>query len=411
MPLGLGSFWKTILQPKSSKVKKENFFNIFGEVSKSKIKKLIMRMERLKLDLSTVDERFVKGSGKGGQKRNKTSNKVVLRHIPTGITVSYGRSRSLSLNRFIALRNLVERLEREKNLKGRREMKILEGKSLAQDIHCQTAKIALDFFKKTGRKPSLAIINYYEDSPSAYYMRLKVKKAVELGIDVKVFKPQNIRDKTYFIDLVKKLGLDPTIDAIMVERPLPDGFDDNQFWDILNPSKDVDGLSSVNMGRLFITRDISDVMNYSFFVPQTAFACIKLLQYYSIDVKGKKVCVVGRSSVVGKPLAIMLSLMDATVTLCHSKTEDISWHLKNSDMIFVAVGKARFINKSMISSNQIIVDIGTNIDENERIVGDVDFEDVKDNVLAITPVPGGVGPVTLACLLNAAVRAAQNAII
>ncbi len=391
-------------------MKKENFFNIFGEVSKSKIESLLMRIEKIGLDLSSVEEMFIKGSGKGGQKRNKTNNTVVLKHIPTGITVRCGKNRSLSVNRFIALRSLVERLERKGSLK-RRSMKILEGKSIAQQIHQQTAKMAEEFLRKTGRKPLLAIINYYDDSPSAYYMRLKIKKCSELGIDVNVFKPQNT-DKKYFIELVKRLGEDRNVDAIMVERPLPSGFDDTQFWDALNPSKDVDALSSINMGRLFITRSIDQIMSYSFFVPQTAFACIKLLQHYGIDVKGKKVCVVGRSSVVGKPLAAMLLLMDATVTMCHSKTEDISWHIKNSDIVFVAIGKPRFIKREMVSAGQIIIDIGTNLDENGKLVGDVDFDDLKDSgVAALTPVPGGVGPVTLACLLNASVRAAQNGII
>lgn len=392
-------------------MKKENFYQIFGEVSRSKIEDLEKRILKLGIDLKDIEEHFIKGSGKGGQKRNKSSNKVVLVYKPLGIVSKCGSYRSLSINRFFALRSLIEKIEKtdQKFLKRRSFMKILDGKVIAEEIHLDTLNRVSYFSQKKGRKPFLAIVNYYDDSPSAYYMNLKVKKCKSLGIDVKIYKPEI--NKKSFIDLIKKLGEDENVDAIMVEKPLPEGFDDKEFWDVLNPSKDVDALSSINMGRLFITREFSDIKNYSFFVPQTAYACIKILEYYGIDVEGKKVCVVGRSSVVGKPLSIMLSLMNATVTLCHSKTNDLQFHLKNSDIIFVAIGKAKFIKGDMIGENQIIIDIGTNIGEDGKLVGDVDFDSVKDKVAAITPVPGGVGPVTLACLLNATVRAAQNGII
>lgn len=392
-------------------MKKENLNSIFGEVSEKKVKELKNKIEEIGLDLSQIKEQFIKGSGKGGQKRNKARNTVVLKHIPTGIISRYGGSRSLSVNRFIALRNLVERLLEKGFCNRGIKMKILEGKGLAEEIHKKTLSMINDSSKKISRKPSLAIVNYYDDSPSAYYMRLKIKKCLSLGIQTKVYTPEDKTNKKEFIDLIKRLGEDKTVDAIMVERPLPEGFDDKEFWDALNPAKDVDGISSINMGRLSITRDFAEIKNETFFVPQTAYACIKLIEHYGIDVKGKRVCVVGRSSVVGKPLALMLSLMDATVTLCHSKTEDLTWHLKNSDLIFVAIGKAKFIKGDMIGEGQIIFDIGTNIDETGRLVGDVDFDSVKEKVAAITPVPGGVGAVTLACLLNATARAWQNSII
>ena len=392
-------------------MRRENFRLIFGEVSPKKIEDLERKIDEMGLDLSQIDEKFVKGSGKGGQKRNKTNNAVVLKHLPTGITSRCAKTRSLSVNRFIALRNLIEKLSELGFYHRRLNMKILDGKAVAQQINEETISICERFFKKTGRKPSLAIVNYYKDSPSSYYMNLKVKKSSSLGIEAKVYMPDERSGKNYFLNLIKDLGRDRNVDAIMVERPLPAGFDDKDFWDLLDPSKDVDGLSSINMGRLFITREISDIRNGLFFVPQTAYACLKILDYYGIDPSGKRACVIGRSSVVGKPLAIMLSLMNATVTLCHSKTENLSWHLKNSDIIFVAIGKPRFIKGDMIGEDQIIIDIGTNIDENGKIVGDVDFESVKDKVALITPVPGGVGAVTLACLLNATARAAQNGII
>jgi methylenetetrahydrofolate dehydrogenase (NADP+)/methenyltetrahydrofolate cyclohydrolase len=398
-------------------MKERNFFDIFCDVRKEKILELKNRIEKLGIDLSDIEEKFIKGSGKGGQKKNKTNNTVFLKYHPLNICVKYGRTRSLSLNRFLALRMLVEKIEerylRNPSLmnffkKGGLMPMILEGKTLSENISNETRVMCEEFLRKYGRKPSLAIVNYFENSPSAYYMNIKVKKSLSLGIDTKVYTPENKTDKKYFLSLIEKLGADDSVDAIMVEKPLPDGFDDKEFWDILNPSKDVDCLSSVNMGKLFITRNFSDIESSKFFVPQTANACIKLMKYYGIDVRGKNAVVVGRSSIVGKPLAIMLSLLDATVTICHSKTREIEKHLKFADIIFTAIGKARFIKANMIGENQIIIDIGTNFDENGKICGDVDFDGVREKVSAITPVPGGVGPVTLSLLLNAVVKAAYS---
>jgi methylenetetrahydrofolate dehydrogenase (NADP+)/methenyltetrahydrofolate cyclohydrolase len=389
-------------------MKESNFFNIFGDVRREKIEDIKKKIDTLGIKLSDIEEKFVKGSGKGGQKKNKTNNTVFLRYIPTNITVKCGSTRSLSLNRFIALRTLIEKIEKSKKLQEKLKggFMILEGKTLSQEIHSQTKLMSENFYKKYGRKPSLSIINYFENSPSSYYMNIKIKKSISLGIETKVYTPENKSDKKYFLSLIEKLSNDKNVDAIMVEKPLPDGFDDKDFWDLLNPLKDVDSLSSINMGNLFITRKFSDIENEKFFVPQTANAAIKLVKYYNIDLSGKNAVVVGRSPIVGKPLSIMLSLLDATVTICHSKTKNLDKYLKSADIIFTAIGKAKFFKEDMIGENQIIIDIGTNFDENGNMCGDVDFDSVKSKVKAITPVPGGVGPVTLALLLNAVVKAA-----
>ena len=396
-------------------MKETNFFSIFGEVKREKIEELKKKMDLLDIKLSDIEEKFIKGSGKGGQKKNKTNNTVFLKYIPTGTSVKCGESRSLSLNRFLALRSLVQKIEKE-NLKinssfqkdNRGGKMILEGKTLSEKILSETKLLSENFFKQYKRKPSLAIINYFENSPSAYYMNIKVKKSISLGIETKVYTPEDKTDKKYFLSLIDKLNKDKSIDAIMVERPLPDGFDNEEFWDLLNPLKDVDALSSINMGRLLITRNFSDIEKECFFIPQTANAAIKLIKHHGIEVKGKNAVVIGRSAVVGKPLAMLLLLLDATVTVCHSKSGDLGRYLKSADIIFSAIGKARFIGPEVIGENQIIIDIGTNFDENGKLCGDVDFERVKDKVKAITPVPGGVGPVTLALLLNAVVKAAYK---
>jgi len=396
-------------------VKETNFFSIFGEVKREKIEELKKKMDLLDIKLSDIEEKFIKGSGKGGQKKNKTNNTVFLKYIPTGTSVKCGESRSLSLNRFLALRSLVQKIEKEKlkinssfQKDNRGGKMILEGKTLSEKILSETKLLSENFFKQYKRKPSLAIINYFENSPSAYYMNIKVKKSISLGIETKVYTPEDKTDKKYFLSLIDKLNKDKSIDAIMVERPLPDGFDDEEFWDLLNPLKDVDALSSINMGRLLITRNFSDIEKECFFIPQTANAAIKLIKHHGIEVKGKNAVVIGRSAVVGKPLAMLLLLLDATVTVCHSKSGDLGRYLKSADIIFSAIGKARFIGPEVIGENQIIIDIGTNFDENGKLCGDVDFERVKDKVKAITPVPGGVGPVTLALLLNAVVKAAYK---
>lgn len=391
----------------------KNFNLIFGNVSKNKIDEIKNKINELDIDLNDIEEKFVKGSGCGGQKINKTSNRVILKYKPLNIIVKCQKERSLSVNRFIALRTLLEKIE--KNIKERSDLifkhkrrcsMILEGKTLAEEINKETKKIAEEIALKK-RRPRLAIINYFENSPSSYYMNLKIKKCQSLGIETKLYIPEN-RNKKDFIDLIKKLNDDKSVDAIMVEKPLPEGFDDIEFWDTLNPDKDVDALSSLNMGRLFISRGFDEIEKGSFFVPQTAYAVIKLIKHYNIEVSGKRVVVLGRSSIIGKPVAHMLNLLDATVTICHSKTKDLDYFLKTCDIIVTAIGRARFVKENMIGEGQYIIDVGTNFDENGRSCGDVDFDNVLKKAKGVTPVPGGVGPVTLANLLNATVKAARN---
>lgn len=287
-------------------------------------------------------------------------------------------------------------------------MEILDGKIISNQILNSLGK-RIEFIKqKISRQPKLAIINYFSDSPSTFYMNIKVKHCAKLGIDYQILTPDIGGGQKEFIETLKKLGEDKTIDAIMIEKPLPDGFDNYLFWDNMPAEKDVDCLSSLNMGRLFLAKKFSEIENGNFFVPCTALAVVKLLKHYNINVEGKNICVVGRSSIVGKPLAHMLTTMNATVTLCHSYTKEISKHLKAAEIIILAIGKAKWLKKDMIGKNQIVIDVGTNFDENGKMCGDANFENLKDEVKAITPVPGGVGPVTLALLIESVVRAAER---
>jgi len=287
---------------------------------------------------------------------------------------------------------------------------LLDGKIISESILKTLPDRIEKIQKKLGRKPGLAIINYFENSPSSAYMKIKIKNCEKLGINYKVFKPDISGGQKLFIETLKKIGEDKRFDAIMVEKPLPDGFDNHLFWDNLPYQKDVDCLSTINMGRLFISKTFSEIEKSNFFIPCTPLAVIKILKHYNIDTAGKNICVVGRSSIVGKPLAHILTSMDATVTLCHSKTKNIEKYLRDADIIVIAIGKIKWLKREMIGKKQVIIDVGTNFDENGKMKGDVDFENLKDIALAITPVPGGVGPVTLACLIEAVVKAAEKSI-
>ena len=287
-------------------------------------------------------------------------------------------------------------------------MELLEGRTLSKEIltslesRIEKTKAALN------RPPSLTIINYYDDSPSAIYVKRKIKVCDRLGIKTDLINPGEAKGYSHFLGLLKNFQEDESIDAIMIERPLPSGYEAIKTWDTFGALKDVDGLSSLSMGKLFLAKNIAEIEKGDFFVPCTALAVIKMIKKYAIDIKGANIVVAGRSSIVGRPLAHMLTSMDATVTLCHSKTKDIVSIFKKSDIIISAVGKARWIKADMIGENSLLIDVGTNIDKNGKMCGDIDFENVKDKVDYITPVPGGVGPVTLACLLENVVKAAER---
>lgn len=287
-------------------------------------------------------------------------------------------------------------------------MKILEGKTLSASVLTETKSAAEKFKETNSRKPSLKIINYYDNSASSVYMNLKIKKAAEIGIDAVEIKPPESGGKKEFLEILKNLGGDPLTDAIMVERPLPPGFDDWDFWKNMPADKDPDCISADNNAKLYLSKTYAEIEKGDFFSPCTALAAIKLAQYHGFSFSGKKAVVVGRSAVVGRPLAHMLTSLDATVTLCHSKTSDLHYYLKNADYIFLAIGKAKWLKKDMIGENQAVIDIGTNFDENGKMCGDADFEDIKQKAAAVSPVPGGVGPVTLALLLKSSVKAAQK---
>lgn len=285
-------------------------------------------------------------------------------------------------------------------------MKTLEGKTLSAEILSRLTARCEAVKAKRGFSPSLAIVNFYPDSPSGVYARRKMASCAKIGINAKLFSPDPETSYTEFAQLITKLGNDPAYDAIMIERPLPKGFDIRRTWEILPAAKDPDGISAVNLGRLMMIRKFSELEKEPFFVPCTALAVIRLIQYHGIDVAGKNIAVAGRSSIVGKPLALMLNALDATVTVCHTKTGNSTEIFKKSDIVISAAGQAKWIKKDMLPENAILIDVGTNIGEDGKLCGDADPE-CAEKCSAFTPVPGGVGPVTKALLLEAAVKAAE----
>lgn len=289
-------------------------------------------------------------------------------------------------------------------------MKLLEGKTLSAEI-LGALPARIDAVKtRLERPPSLAIINYFADSPSAVYVKRKITACEKLGISVTLFAPKPEEGYPAFKALLARLGADPAYDAIMIERPLPDGFETLETWDALPAAKDVDGLSTLNMGRLFLAKKFSEVEEGGYFSPCTALAVVRLMKFHGINPSGMNIAVAGRSAVVGRPLAQMLTALDATVTMCHTRTKNTAEIFKRAGLVITAVGKAKWLKKDLLPPGATVIDVGTNFDENGKMCGDADFEDIKDGAAAVSPVPGGVGPVTLACLIEATVKAAELAV-
>lgn len=277
-------------------------------------------------------------------------------------------------------------------------MEILNGKEMAISQNEQTKELVALFKNKHQRAPKLVAILVGEDPASKIYVASKQKKCAELGIESSVLHLESSITEKQLIGQIEKLNQNNEVDAILLQLPLPQGLDENKITNTISPNKDVDGLTFANLGKV--------VSNNHSLAPCTAKGVLKMLE--NEDLTGKNVVVIGRSLLVGKPTAIMLSNKNATVTLCHSKTNNLQKHIDNADIVVVAVGKPKFITK--VKKGAIVVDVGINRTEN-GIVGDVDFEKVSKLAQKISPVPGGVGPLTISNLMaNTLVCAERNAI-
>lgn len=276
---------------------------------------------------------------------------------------------------------------------------ILDGKLVAENIK---AKLKEQVKKLKGRNiiPGLAVILANEDRASRIYVNNKKKVAQELGIDSFIYELESDVKQDEIITLIKKLNKEKNIHGILVQLPLPEHINSAKVLQAIDKNKDVDGFTNYNMGNL--------IKGESGFVPCTPAGILELLKSYDINLQGKHCVIVGRSNIVGKPLAMLLLNNNATVTVCHSKTQNLAKITCQADVLISAVGKSKIITKEMIKQGAIVIDVGISRDKSNKITGDVDFEDVKNKVSYISPVPGGVGPMTVAMLMQNTIKAASQ---
>ena len=278
-------------------------------------------------------------------------------------------------------------------------MEIIDGKKLAKEIR-ENLKIKCDELKEKGINPKLAVIMVGEDKASKVYVRNKSKACNEIGIAFEEFLlDENITQKE-LIELIQKLNKDKTIHGILLQSPIPKHLDINEAFRTIAPEKDVDGFNPVNVGKLSLNQDT--------FVSCTPYGIMRMFEAYNIDLEGKNLVLVGRSNIVGKPLIQCCLNKNATVTVCHSRTKNLKEHTKNADILIAAIGKSKFIKEDMVKDNAVVIDVGINRGEDGKLTGDVDFENVSKKASYITPVPGGVGPMTIAMLMNNVIKAANN---
>ena len=277
-------------------------------------------------------------------------------------------------------------------------MKLLNGKELADKVK-EEVKSMVDKMAEKNQKVCLAVIQVGDNSASSVYVRNKERACEYCGIKSKVYKLSEDFNEFLLICLIKILNIRPDVNGILVQLPLPKHINENKVIQAISPKKDVDGFHELNVGKLMIGEGT--------FVPCTAKGIIELLKENNIKIEGQNCVVVGRSNIVGKPTAIELLHHNGTVTICHSKTNGLKEICKSADILVCAIGKPKFFNKEYISPNTVVIDVGIHRQEDGTLCGDVDFDDVKDIVSAITPVPKGVGAMTVAMLMANCVQAAQ----
>ncbi|MDN7144598.1 bifunctional methylenetetrahydrofolate dehydrogenase/methenyltetrahydrofolate cyclohydrolase FolD [Liquorilactobacillus mali] len=276
---------------------------------------------------------------------------------------------------------------------------ILDGRALSRKIR-QQLKQRTARLRERGIIPALAVILVGTDSASQIYVRNKHRAAAEVGLATHDFKLPETTTEEELLALIAKLNVDPSIHGILVQLPLPPQIDSAKITAEIDPSKDVDGFHPLNVGQLFLNNPQS--------LPCTPHGIMRLLAEHQIDVAGKHAVVVGRSNIVGRPIAALLLNADATVTVTHSKTANLRELTRQADILIVAIGRAEFIKAADVKPGVVVVDVGMNRNAAGKLVGDVDFTEVEPIAEAITPVPGGVGPMTIALLLEQTVKFAER---
>ena len=273
---------------------------------------------------------------------------------------------------------------------------IIDGKTLAKKIRMELKEKCEELINKH-IQPKLAVIMVGDNPASKVYVKNKSKACNEVGILYEEYLLEEDTTQEELIKLIKKLNEDKSINGILLQSPIPQHLDINEAFKAITYAKDVDGFTPSSVGKLCIGEDT--------FISCTPYGVMKMFEEYNIDLTGKNVVILGRSNIVGKPLIQCCLQKHATVTVCHSKTKNLDEYTKQADIIISAIGKPKFVTSDMVKDGVIVIDVGINRDENGKLVGDVDFKNVKEKASYIPPVPGGVGPMTIAMLMNNVIKA------
>ncbi len=273
---------------------------------------------------------------------------------------------------------------------------LIDGKQISADIKNEV-KEKVAAYKAEGKEISLAVIQVGNNPASTVYVGNKKKACEYVGIKSVAYELPEETTESELLDLIKELNAKKEINGILVQLPLPKHIDEDKVIETIDPIKDVDGFHPMNVGALSIGR--------RGFISCTPYGIMKLLERSNVDVNGKHCVIIGRSNIVGKPMGMLLLKANGTVTTVHSRTKDIKEITKQADILVVAIGKPKFVDETYVKDGAVVIDVGINRDENNKLCGDVDFDSVVDKASAITPVPGGVGPMTIAMLMNNCVEA------
>lgn len=276
---------------------------------------------------------------------------------------------------------------------------ILQGKEVAKSIRAELAEEVLEL-KKQGIVPGLTVILVGDDPASHSYVRGKSKGCEEVGIRSELILKEASTTEAELLAIIQQLNQNPNVNGILVQLPLPSHISEEAVLDAIDPKKDVDGFHPINVGNMVIGNET--------LLPCTPHGVIELIKRTGTQIAGKHAVVIGRSNIVGKPVSLLLQRENATVTMCHSRTQDLPSFTKMADILVVAAGKAHMIGKEHVKPGAVVIDVGVNRNEEGKLVGDVKFDEVKDSASYLTPVPGGVGPMTITMLLKNTVQAARQ---
>lgn len=276
---------------------------------------------------------------------------------------------------------------------------IIDGKQVAKSIREELAREA-ERLAQQGVKPGLAVILVGDDPASQSYVRGKVKGCEEVGIHSELILMEDTATEAELLETIHHLNENPNVHGILVQLPLPKHISEKAVIDAIHPDKDVDGFHPISIGNMMIGNET--------FLPCTPHGIVEMIKRTGTDIAGKHAVVVGRSNIVGKPVSMLLLQENATVSICHSRTPDLAAITRQADILVVAVGKAHMIGKEHVSPGAIVIDVGVNRIETGKLVGDVKFDEVKEVASFITPVPGGVGPMTITMLLKNTIRSAER---